>query len=902
MDSSTVKTIVDRVRGSGLSLKDELAVAELVNSLTDSDKQLLLHGVAPILRSVPPQDSKSVADGPKPVERQIAEAIALLQRASAAYVLGLLGAQAANLVPAMIEAMDCNLANVGDEVEKALPKIGASYAVPELLKALGTPPDDGTNWESRSQDARIVNCFKALGSAGSSAACRVAPFLGILIEANDALISMGIDAIAPVLAEIQRGDKRDINVYSNAAKVLAGIGSEGVRALDTLLRSDSAGNRWALREVSHYLPAKLNIVTEPATASCTESLVADRILEGIHFAAGTQITVQETDGALTKAVLASNTNVMGITFAGGAVLTFSGRKQGELLRAVATGEHNVQGIVLNADEAPVVLEFMQSRLQLRSVLKSARSTAPLMANGVLFKENADLVSYRPGHIGAGYLKKETVIDRIAYGPRLQNAQTPGRAAKGSNEHTGVVISMEVHDTQAPEVQRDCDIAFYPGGSVASGVLSRRQKVQGLLLEANCPVFFYPDGTLFGGTLAEPTVISDINCIGEFRLLQNGRLSAGILAQEQILDGLRCVVQFSLHAGGKLRGGTLAGHQMIGRLSCVGNFSLHENGMPEYVYLAADDPERGHPYNQGWLLRFGSDGTLRGHQQRSPGFWQTESLDYFDAGFQDFYSFYSRLATVCELPNCHCHRLDPITPQKFSSEIDGYMMKGYALMNHDRYDEAEAVQMKALALAEKYRHTFGGDHLTQLCTSISRRLELQGRLDEALAMLDRARGHWDDYGRQLPGYEAMLSRIEFHQCQIYYKQQNYAQLEVALVALLTNCGDNVAGPHRRALQSYELRDAERMLAECYTANGDFEGAGIHYKISLVADSHNESHNLPALEGYYQLLKKTGQTAEALEIAARIERIKQQPHRNGMVCGTGRLQEQMWLDWKPTLDLD
>jgi len=177
-------------------------LAELVSSLPESEKELLIAPLIPILQSDSPYD-----------------------RMNAIYVLGLLGPLASPAVPALIQAPEnARLANVAWEVTKTLPNIGASCVVPELIKALGQAPAEAANgWASKDQDARIMEHLAAFGPAAITAAPYLVPYLGCYI-AEKALASIGSAAIPAVIEEVQRGEKRHPRVYSNAADVLAAVG------------------------------------------------------------------------------------------------------------------------------------------------------------------------------------------------------------------------------------------------------------------------------------------------------------------------------------------------------------------------------------------------------------------------------------------------------------------------------------------------------------------------------------------------------------------------------------------------------------------------------------------------------------------------------------------------------
>jgi len=853
-----------------LSKNDERELAELAKFTTDF-KSELVEALISVLRSD-----------------------YLAHRVNAAYMLGLLGPDARTAIPAMIEAMNGALGNIEWSVVEALPKIGAIYALPELIRSLGQAPTEGaTSWDSKLQDSHIIACLAALGPAASSAAPRLMPYLGSY-AAEQALTRMGL-AVVPVMLEyVQREDTRHAWVYSNAAKVIEGIGPQAIQFLNELLRSNSVKNRPALLAVFNSLPANLNVNLTPTGPGekLSEVLANDRILEDHQFKAGTKITTRN-DGALIEAKLKEETTLGGSKYGAGTQLTFSGNSQGELVKAVIVGEHDIQGVRLNAGNRPITLEFVKSRQQLRPSLKSATSSgAPLVANDVPFKQDTPLLFYRPGHLGAGNLQHEVLVDGLWFGPRPQQAQ-PVEAESITEAGMAVRVSMTF---PPPAIERDYDIGFYTTGRVAYGTLSRRQHINGFHIEAHCPVFLYANGQLFGGTLVEETVIDGIPCSGAFRLEQNGKLLAGVFANEQSFDGIRCVGQFKLYADGKLLGGTLASKQAIGPVTCEGHFSLHPNGMPNRIYLGTTDEELGHPYNEGWLLRLSAQGHVLGYQASSPGYWRKESIDFVGAGFSDFFSYYDKLAAVCENAQCRCHRYDAMQPYTFSSEIRGYMQKGWALMNKNLFAEAEAVQTRALELAIKYRHTFGGDQLTELCMDIARRLVSEGRLDDALAMLEQAHDYWQEYGKGRRNNKVQQCAIDFRKSQIYWQQKDFSKLESVLTPLVAFCH---SAERHDSLQYYDFCAAEKMLGDCFVERGDLALAEVHYKEALSVNPY-EYLCVDVMRAYQALLLRMEQSGRAADMAARIKNIEQQP-RMGNFCGMGQMQEQSWLSWQPTLDL-
>ncbi len=883
-------------------------ILEIVQARTESSQPTIIWGerAAQVGELLKTMTASAKAELLQPLTA-ILQAEVLPHRANAAYALGMIGPAARGAIGAMIAAMNCRLANVSQQVRDALPRIGAEYAVPALLEALGESPGDGqTSFASHDLACSIMDCFATLGPTAGSAAPHLATYLGNCI-AVQALVSMGSPAVAAVLAEVQKTpEPRHPWVYHYAAKVLEGIGSDAIQKLKEASRSADAKNRSALRAVFDRLPGDLNVNITPDGETALQVLSKAVTLEGIQFNAGTRIEISGKDSALIEAILHEPVAINGTRFAAGTRLAFSGTREGQIVTAVITLEHDIQGVRLSASGSPITLEFAKARQQIRPGLKTARSKgAALVADGMPFKQDTPLVFYRAGHIGSGCLDREVMIGGLWFGARLQPRANGGDAepSGGNNEgeygNTPIVSAYIIeHGPGTAAAERDYDICFYPNGQVAYGILSRRQRVQDLDLEANGPIFFYPNGKIFGGTLTGKAVIDGIICRGAFQLQGNGKLSAGFLAGEQIIDGIKCSGEFSLYADGKLRGATLVGMQVLGPVTCVGHFTLHPNGMPDQVYLGREHKELGAPFHDGWLLRFGREGNRRGHSSRPPGYWKEESMAYVGAGFRDFFPYFHKQAVVCDNERCPCHRFDPIESSNFTSEIHGYQRKGWALMNRRQHAEAEAVQSKALALAEQYVHTFGGYHLMELCRDIARRLDQEGKYDEALTMLDRAFDYWEEYGKQFRHYRIEQCRIDFHRVNLYCKQGKYSRAESVLISLIPFC--EADSSHQNSLQYYELSQAQKLFGDCYAAHGELVQAEERYKKALAVNPH-EQNCLDVFEAYHALLDRMGETVAAADLYARIQKIKAQPMK-GHICGQGAVQEQMWLSWQPTLDLD
>lgn len=606
--------------------------------------------------------------------------------------------------------------------------------------------------------------------------------------------------------------------------------------------------------------------------------------------------------------LTEDRRVEGIYFRAGSILKYSGTGNGTLVQATITGKIDIQGVSLSAENHPITLEFEKVRDQLHPGLKSATSHgAALTANNIAFKQETPLLFYRTGHIGKGDLLQDVEINDIWFGPRRIPTQPAGTTTETATEKVeprrpsriATIISLKLTSKSAsPAVELNHDIAFYPDGRVAYGTLSRRQIVNGMLLEAGSLIFFYSNGQLFGGTLAEQTSINGITCSGKIRLRENGSLLSGELVSEQMIDGIKCTGQFKLYDNGKLFGSTLLGKQKLGEFLCEGHFTLYSDGSPNQVYLADNYPERGAPYKAGWLLRLNPNGHS-GLSERPPGSWQQESFDLVSPDDSDFNRYYQPLAAACTNQKCECHQYDPVDSYKFNHEIRGYRLKGCAFMNRQLYAEAELVQTKALNAAIKYQHLYGGDHLAELCRDIARRLTEEGRLEDALNMINKADAYWQEFGKQRRDYQVEQCRIAFQKCQIYYQQKDYSILEPLLKTLINNAKTDTNIDRSNWLENNDYSEAEKMLGDCYVEQGNFEKAETHYNKAISINSSDRS-SIEVFRSYHGLLLKMNNLERAAEYAAQIKRVEQEP--SGWMCGSGYLQEAAWLEWQPTLNLD
>ncbi len=645
------------------------------------------------------------------------------------------------------------------------------------------------------------------------------------------------------------------------------------------------------------------------------------------------MTTRQNDGALLEAALQEESIVSGCKFGARTVLTFAGNGEGELIKASIIGKHDIQGVTLSAGKQSIEVEFGKFQNQLHPTMRSATAhCAALKANEISFKPDSPVLFYQPGHIGAGDLSQEICIDGIWFGPAVRQAHPSLKATEAANtstesssaEYTSSAASSTATPAAAtpearenprpaniaevslkqkmkpayPDITLNRDIGFYTTGQVAYGTLSRQQTIDGLTLSAWSCAYFYPSGRLFGGTLAEETPIDGIKCRGMFRLSENGKLLTGLLTEEHVFDGIRCTGEFRLYDNGKILGSTLVGEQMLGSLLCVGHFTLDTDGSPKKIYMGETDVKRGHPYNEGWLLRLSGD-RYRGYSSRPPGYWKKESFNFLKADGDDFRIYYYTQAVICSNNSCECHSYGKIESYNFYSELRNYQRKGWALMNQKRYAEAEVVQTKVLDMAIRYQRLFGGEMLAELCCDAAKRLMSQNHLNDAAIMIERAESYWQQYGKDRRYYQVRQCRIIFQKCQIFSQLNNFGELEPLVRTIITMCETDTEN-RLNSLGDYDYSEAEKMLGDCLAERGEFTEAETHYEksLSLIRDTHNAINTLRA---YHALLVKTNQMERASLLASRIEDIERTPVRIHL-CGNGYAQEAAWLAWKPNLKLD
>jgi HEAT repeat protein len=244
--ASDMATVVLKMVHSGLYLSDtsKIELADLLGKAPESEKEKL---VAPLCAAM-----KSGGGG-------------CVRRTNAVYVLGLLGPQAGPAVPAIIGAMKKVSCKGVMQAADALSKIGASYAVPELIKSLNpVPHPNGFGW-SRDNECIMV-CLGAFEPFLSSDA----PFLAMLLghgSANTLIAGIGPAVIPGVLKEVElHSDQTDMSRTSRfAAEVLSSIGSAASQPLIDALESSTAKPLEAISLVFSLLqPPALSSEAAPA--------------------------------------------------------------------------------------------------------------------------------------------------------------------------------------------------------------------------------------------------------------------------------------------------------------------------------------------------------------------------------------------------------------------------------------------------------------------------------------------------------------------------------------------------------------------------------------------------------------------------------------------------------------
>ncbi len=241
--SDMANVVLNMVR-SGLYFSDtsKLELAALLNNAPESEKENL---VAPLCAAM--QGSGCV------------------RRANAIYVLGLLGPQAGPAVPAIIAAMMKVSCKGLIQAAEALSKIGASFAVPELIKSLNPQPHpNGFGW-SRVNECIMV-CLDTFAPLLSSEAQVLAMNLGHG-SADTVIAGIGPAVIPGVLKEVElHSDQTSMSRTSRfAAEVLSSIGSAASQPLINALESSTGKPLEAISLVFSLLkPPALSSEAAPA--------------------------------------------------------------------------------------------------------------------------------------------------------------------------------------------------------------------------------------------------------------------------------------------------------------------------------------------------------------------------------------------------------------------------------------------------------------------------------------------------------------------------------------------------------------------------------------------------------------------------------------------------------------
>jgi len=199
------------------------------------------------------------------------------EQINALYVLGLLGQQASSATADIVKAlkqMDCAAVI---QAADTLSKIGAAYAVPELIALLPAEAQRMTvNGLSRTEE-RAVECLEIFSecfkeSSQKSFSSHV-PFLAAFLatrSVNTLLASIGPSAIPAIIDELTRAAVRKQTTWTcpNAAIVLTAIGAPASQLLNDALVSSTPGTREAFSLVFSTLkPPAISIEAAPILCS-----------------------------------------------------------------------------------------------------------------------------------------------------------------------------------------------------------------------------------------------------------------------------------------------------------------------------------------------------------------------------------------------------------------------------------------------------------------------------------------------------------------------------------------------------------------------------------------------------------------------------------------------------------
>jgi flagellar motor switch protein FliG len=200
-------------------------VAALLQSMSDGEKDKLVAALKQTLRSV-----------------------YYGWRVNAAYVIGLLGPAARDLISPLIDGMNCWKCRVAMEVVAALPKISSQDAVSELIKSLRKAPSpDADSYSWTDHDENLVMCLASLGPVASDAAPHLAAYLHFSPGCSEALVSIGSASVSQVIAEVKRATRpRRARICTRAASVLSAIGADAAKPLLNALESSSGEQQLAM--------------------------------------------------------------------------------------------------------------------------------------------------------------------------------------------------------------------------------------------------------------------------------------------------------------------------------------------------------------------------------------------------------------------------------------------------------------------------------------------------------------------------------------------------------------------------------------------------------------------------------------------------------------------------------
>ncbi len=239
----------------------------------------------------------------------------------------------------------------------------------------------------------------------------------------------------------------------------------------------------------------------------------------------------------------------------------------------------------------------------------------------------------------------------------------------------------------------------------------------------------------------------------------------------------------------------------------------------------------------------------------------------------------------------------------SSEVDGLRHKGWVVKFAGRLAESEALQRRALAVANKYlTEPHQVSTKAAICMDISECLFLQKKYKEALEEADQAIAYMNKFNDNA----RWRCMNDLMRAKCYVSLKEYQKAEPLLIAVIQKSkSDPSKEAHFDSLDVYGISDSQRLLATCYAAKGANGKAESLFKESMQLPEAYVSAQSPArletLEAYLEFLKHNKRHGDAVKIAERISAIKAKPHV-GRMCGTAMAQDRRWMEWKPSPKFD